>query len=204
MEEIREKILQKRTLQKKFVQFALSVFGRALQACQQLDEQTAQALQEFPEDFVLVIGILNSRHPLILQNKKSGLRRVHESHELFCRRKLKLPSSIRPDINRCLEVRLKSVEAGWRMVTGKLSARQAYARHDLVIRGELGKAIQLLHCMELVKSYLSPKILVEKSGNIDSLSFPKRRQIFAKMLYLHKKDTKTERKRGVLNDSRLL
>ena len=44
-----------------------------------------------------------------------------------------------PQETRMLEIRFKSVEAAWRMVTAKVSSSQAYARHDLLIKGKLPK-----------------------------------------------------------------
>lgn len=40
------------------------------------------------------------------------------------------------------------------MVIGQLSAEQAYARHDLIIRGEIGQAMRFLRAIQRVEGYL--------------------------------------------------
>ena len=56
-EEIKEKILQKRTFQKKAVGAVLSVLGRGLKVCSKTDEPVMEELKDFPMDFVFVMGI---------------------------------------------------------------------------------------------------------------------------------------------------
>ena len=48
------------------------------------------------------------------------------------------------------------------MVTAKVSSSQAYARHDLLIKGEITKAMQMLRCIERVESYLFPKRIAKR------------------------------------------
>ena len=65
-------------------------------------------------------------------------------------------SADRSDPQRVLEVRFKSVEAGWRMVTGQISAEGAWARHDLLINGEIAQAMRFLRCIQRAQAYLIP------------------------------------------------
>ena len=137
-EEIKEKILQKRTFQKKAVGAVLSVLGRGLKVCSKTDEPVMEELKDFPMDFVFVMGIWGSKHPMMLQNRADGLHHLHESFAAVCQ-KISAPQTLTGRFSaqnmqpqKMLEIRFKSVEAGWRMVTGQLSASQAYARHDLL------------------------------------------------------------------------
>lgn len=169
MEEIKQKILHRRTLQKKVVDLMLSVLGQGLKVCASYDPMVQQTMEEFPEDYVFVLGIYGSRHPMILQNRSSGLYRTHESFAAVCRKLPLAPSAMvrrfganQSDPSKMLEIRFKSVEAGWRMVTGQVSAAQAYARHDLMIRGEIHHAMQFLRCIERAEAYLLPKALAKR------------------------------------------
>ena len=121
MEEHREKILQTRTLKRKVVKLILSVLGQGIRVCRNFDEEVRAEFDLLPENFVLIIGIWGSRHPLILQSRKDGVHRIHESVSSLVK-KLSVPQVIsrrvsleQPQETRMLEIRFKSVEAAWRL-----------------------------------------------------------------------------------------
>mgnify|MGYP002306801058 CR=1 FL=1 len=91
-----------------------------------------------------------------------------------------------PQETRMLEIRCKSVEAAWRMVTAKVSSSQAYARHDLLIKGEITKAMQMLRCIERVESYLFPKSIAKRVLP-PQLKIPQKRwRMWIRMLHVGK------------------
>lgn len=192
MEEHREKILQTRTLKRKVVKLILSVLGQGIRVCRNFDEEVRAEFDLLPENFVLIIGIWGSRHPLILQSRKDGVHRIHESVSSLVK-KLSVPQVIsrrvsleQPQETRMLEIRFKSVEAPWRMVTAKVSSSQAYARHDLLIKGEITKAMQMLRCIERVESYLFPKSIAKRVLP-PQLKIPQKRwRMWIRMLHVGK------------------
>ena len=192
MEEHREKILQTRTLKRKVVKLILSVLGQGIRVCRNFDEEVRAEFDLLPENFVLIIGIWGSRHPLILQSRKDGVHRIHESVSSLVK-KLSVPQVIsrrvsleQPQETRMLEIRCKSVEAAWRMVTAKVSSSQAYARHDLLIKGEITKAMQMLRCIERVESYLFPKSIAKRVLP-PQLKIPQKRwRMWIRMLHVGK------------------
>ena len=192
MEEHREKILQTRTLKRKAVKLILSVLGQGIRVCRNFDEEVRAEFDLLPENFVLIIGIWGSRHPLILQSRKDGVHRIHESVSSLVK-KLSVPQVIsrrvsleQPQETRMLEIRFKSVEAAWMMVTAKVSSSQAYARHDLLIKGEITKAMQMLRCIERVESYLFPKSIAKRVLP-PQLKIPQKRwRMWIRMLHVGK------------------
>ena len=192
MEEHREKILQTRTLKRKVVKLILSVLGQGIRVCRNFDEEVRAEFDLLPENFVLIIGIWGSRHPLILQSRKDGVHRIHESVSSLVK-KLSVPQVIsrrvsleQPQETRMLEIRFKSVEAVWRMVTAKVSSSQAYARHDLLIKGEITKAMQMLRCIERVESYLFPRGIAKRVLP-PQLKIPQKRwRMWIRMLHVGK------------------
>ena len=192
MEEHREKILQSRTLKRKVVKLILSVLGQGIRVCRNFDEEVRAEFDLLPENFVLIIGIWGSSHPLILQSRKDGVHRIHESVSSLVK-KLSVPQVIsrrvsleQPQETRMLEIRCKSVEAAWRMVTAKVSSSQAYARHDLLIKGEITKAMQMLRCIERVESYLFPKSIAKRVLP-PQLKIPQKRwRMWIRMLHVGK------------------
>ena len=86
MEELGKRILEGRAFQKKVVGMMLSVLARALKVCRSLDPMVSGEIDTFPEDFVFILGIYGSRHPVILQNRSRGLSRIYESVEAVCQK----------------------------------------------------------------------------------------------------------------------
>ena len=183
---------QSRTLKRKVVKLILSVLGQGIRVCRNFDEEVRAEFDLLPENFVLIIGIWGSRHPLILQSRKDGVHRIHESVSSLVK-KLSVPQVIsrrvsleQPQETRMLEIRCKSVEAAWRMVTAKVSSSQAYARHDLLIKGEITKAMQMLRCIERVESYLFPKSIAKRVLP-PQLKIPQKRwRMWIRMLHVGK------------------
>ncbi len=66
-------------LSKKTVALVLSVLARGLKVCRSVDEPVREVFDGFPEDFIFVLGVYGSRHPVVLQNRRTGLYRAHET-----------------------------------------------------------------------------------------------------------------------------
>ena len=167
MEELGKRILEGRAFQKKVVGMMLSVLARALKVCRSLDPMVSGEIDTFPEDFVFILGIYGSRHPVILQNRSRGISRS--------------------DPQRVLEVRFKSVEAGWRMVTGQISAEGAWARHDLLINGEITQAMRFLRCIQRAQAYLIPAGMANQVLPLQEPLPVKRWKIWLRMLHVKKR-----------------
>lgn len=172
----------------------LSVLARALKVCRSLDPMVSGEMDAFPEDFVFILGIYGSRHPVILQNRRRGLSRIYESVEAVCQKISITPSSVakrlsadRSDPQRVLEIRFKSVEAGWRMVTGQISAEGAWARHDLLINGEITQAMRFLRCIQRAQAYLIPAGMAKKVLPLQEPLPVKRWKIWLRMLHVKKR-----------------
>lgn len=194
MEELGKRILEGRAFQKKVVGMMLSVLARALKVCRSLDPMVRGEIDTFPEDFVFILGIYGSRHPVILQNRSRGLSRIYESVEAVCQKIAITPSSVakrlsadRSDPQRVLEVRFKSVEAGWRMVTGQISAEGAWARHDLLINGEIAQAMRFLRCIQRAQAYLIPAGMANQVLPLQEPLPVKRWRVWLRMLHVKKR-----------------
>ena len=158
MEELGKRILEGRAFQKKVVGMMLSVLARALKVCRSLDPMVSGEIDTFPEDFVFILGIYGSRHPVILQNRRRGLSRIYES-----------------------------VEAGWRMVTGQISAEGAWARHDLLINGEITQAMRFLRCIQRAQAYLIPAGMANQVLPLQEPLPVKRWRVWLRMLHVKKR-----------------
>lgn len=204
MEQQQEEILMRRSFQKKTVALVLSVLARGLKVCRSVDEPVREMFDGFPEDFIFVLGVYGSRHPVVLQNRRTGLYRAHET-VAAASQKIPLPpatalakhfSAGEYDRRQMLEIRFKSVEAAFRMVTGQLSAEQAYARHDLIIRGEIGQAMRFLRAIQRVKGYLFPRTMARRLLPEDQELPCRRWRVWVRMLHLKKRRAQSAEEEG--------
>ena len=76
------------------------------------------------------------------------------------------------------------------MVTGQLSASQAYARHDLLIIGEISHAMAFLRCIERAEAYLLPRFLLKRILPAYYVLPQKRWKFWKQMLHLKSKQEK--------------
>lgn len=47
------------------------------------------------------------------------------------------------------------------MFTGRLGVSKAYAEHRFTLKGEIGKAMSLVRCIDIVEAYLFPSIITK-------------------------------------------
>ncbi len=82
------------------------------------------------------------------------------------------------------------------MVTGQLSAEQAYARHDLIIRGEIGQAMRFLRSIQRVEGYL----FSADNGKTAAAGGPgascRRWRVWVRMLHLKKRRAQSAEEEG--------
>ena len=198
MEQQQEEILMRRSFQKKTVALVLSVLARGLKVCRSVDEPVREVFDGFPEDFIFVLGVYGSRHPVVL---------LYRAHETVAAASQKIPlppatalakhfSAGEYDRRQMLEIRFKSVEAAFRMVTGQLSAEQAYARHDLIIRGEIGQAMRFLRAIQRVEGYLFPRTMARQLLPEDQELPCRRWRVWVRMLHLKKRRAQSAEEEG--------
>jgi hypothetical protein len=70
---------------------------------------------------------------------------------------VKLKKIENPDI----EIKFKSLEAAFLIFTGRLGVSKAYAEHRFTLKGEIGKAMSLVRCIDIVEAYLFPNIITK-------------------------------------------
>ena len=60
-----------------------------------------------------------------------------------------------------LEITFKSIDVAFLMFTGRLGVSKAYAEHRFTLKGEIGKAMSLVRCIDIVEAYLFPKFITK-------------------------------------------
>jgi len=60
-----------------------------------------------------------------------------------------------------LEITFKSIDVAFLMFTGRLGVSKAYAEHRFTLKGEIGKAMSLVRCIDIAEAYLFPKFITK-------------------------------------------
>lgn len=58
-----------------------------------------------------------------------------------------------------IEIVFKSLDVAFLMFTGRLGVSKAYAEHRFTLKGEIGEAMSIVRCMDIVEAYLFPEII---------------------------------------------
>ena len=58
-----------------------------------------------------------------------------------------------------IEIVFKSLDVAFLMFTGKLGVSRAYAEQRFTLKGEIGEAMSIVRCMDIVEAYLFPEII---------------------------------------------
>ena len=61
--------------------------------------------------------------------------------------------------NADIEIVFKSLDVAFLMFTGRLGVSKAYAEHRFTLKGEIGEAMSIVRCMDIVEAYLFPEII---------------------------------------------
>ena len=131
----------KRFFQKLTVGIVLRVVHAALVELQKQDTRVADEFARMPEglSYSIYTGHAASVLHVIWQNGK--LKRVRSLEKATC------------------TLHIKSVPLAFRLFTGQMGLAQAYARHAFTMGGEVADVMRLARLVNLVESYLFPKII---------------------------------------------
>jgi hypothetical protein len=133
-------------LKKAYVAIMLWVVGRAIQAAARADKDVKKEFEALPDDFTFALGVLPNG-PWMVVGKEDG--------------KVKY-LGWNPDIKKLdLKLGVKGVEAAMLMFTFQESTALATSRNRLITSGELPYAMAFIRILDIVETYLLPKLIVK-------------------------------------------
>ena len=124
------------------IKIAFFVLGRAFQSAAWVDRQIKREIEEWPEDFSLMIQVLPNGPRMALAKDERG----------HLRRQAGGLSEDKAD----LVVFFKNIECAFLLFSAQISTAQAYAEHRISVKGELPMAMALVRCINIVETYLLP------------------------------------------------
>lgn len=153
-----------------FITVMLFLLFRALRACQQLDSRVRQELQSLPEGIAILLG---------LEDYEGGVAFVREGDSL--RRIWSIPENHQAGK---LEIRFKTLGAAIRLVCGKESVPQSYARNNIILAGELRWGMTLVRCIERVENYIFPAFISRRIFSTPLNKEVTTRRVYTKMIFM--------------------
>ena len=57
---------------------------------------------------------------------------------------------------------MKNIESAVLIFTAQIGTPQGYAEHRMSIKGDIGQAMSLIRCLNIVQAYLFPKIISKR------------------------------------------
>lgn len=64
--------------------------------------------------------------------------------------------------NADMTVTFRSMDAAFLVLSGQIGVAQAYAQHRFALRGSIYDCMTLVHCVDIIESYLFPKFITRK------------------------------------------
>lgn len=107
------------------------------------DENVRKEIESWKDGFSAVIDTGYKNTKLIIKKENGKI--------------VKSKTADNPDI----EITFKSLDVAFLMFTGRLGVSKAYAEHRFTLKGEIGKAMSLVRCIDTVEAYLFPKFITK-------------------------------------------
>lgn len=125
----------------------LYLFAKGIKAGYLLDEDIRQELDEINDNFMIKIDT----------HSKACLVFWRENGKIYYRLKSKAKLT-----NADIEISFKSEKAENKVLLGRRSIKDSYARHDTIVKGDIFLVMRVLRVFEKVECYLLPKFITKK------------------------------------------
>lgn len=129
---------------KKFIsKIVLFFLYKGFKVTYKYDENVKKEIDSLDNGFTAVIDTGIDNVKLIIKKENNKLIRLKDTE------------------NADIEIAFKSIDVAFLMFIGKLGVSKAYAEHRFTLKGEISKAMVLVRCIDIVESYLFPKIITK-------------------------------------------
>jgi len=136
---------RKKTLKLLIARLSLFSLGRAFQAAAALDQDIRRELAAWPDGYTVIMKI-GPRGPAMVLVKEGGRMKYRGEKE-------------RPAD---LLLNFKHLEAAFPVLTAQIGTPQAFAQNRATLKGDLGEALRLIRCLDVVQGYLFPYLIKQR------------------------------------------
>lgn len=143
--EYKELVKGKKQLKKQLAKIILWFLGRGFQVCAKLDSSVKGEVDEWRDNYSLLIKV-EGNGPCLVMKKKNNLL-------YYCGKS---------EIDADLSIYFKNIEAALLVLMGRIGIGQAFAEHRFVVKGDIMESMSLVRCLNIVETYLFPNFIVKK------------------------------------------
>lgn len=118
------------------------VLGRALQYGSKIDKTISDEAKSFPDNFVIKM-LIHPFGPFMTIKTQKG--------------KFKYLGNVNIDANHI--VGIKSIDYGFKMMTGQKGIHHGYSENRVYVKGNLNDTMKISRCINELLAYLFPKII---------------------------------------------
>ena len=135
----------KRTLKKIYLAAALRLVHAAICELPKLDKKAGEECLSLPAGISYAISTGYKAPTLFVQWDGSKLRRLREEPQ-----------------QRCCKLFIKTLADAFILLTGRMSLAHLYARHGLIVAGEIADVMHLARLVNLAECYLFPPFITRR------------------------------------------
>lgn len=123
----------------------LFFLGRGFQTIAKIDPEVAKEINSWNDNFTIMFEILPDGPYMSLSKKDNQLKYLGLN---------------KTDAD--LIIGFKNLEAAFMIFTAQISTPTGYAQHRIYVKGDLGLAMSLIRCLNIVQFYLFPSFIAKR------------------------------------------
>lgn len=127
------------------IKLVCKILGKAIPYVCSKDSRAKETFFNLPSDLTISLGVFGEGEYLVLHKTKNQILKVSKKVD---------------DVD--LKIIFKSRKAAKMVMLGKIGVAQSYARHDLLLAGNINTAVALVSVIDLCEYYLFPRFITYK------------------------------------------
>ena len=127
------------------IKLVCKILGKAIPYVCSKDSRAKETFFNLPSDLTISLGVFGEGEYLVLHKTKNQILKVSKRVD---------------DVD--LKIIFKSRKAAKMVMLGKIGVAQSYARHDLLLAGNINTAVALVRVIDLCEYYLFPRFITYK------------------------------------------
>lgn len=128
------------------IQLICKVLGKSMPYVVSKDSRAFETFKNLPENLTISLGVLKDETYLTLQKTDNQILIIKNDHKKQCD----------------LEIKFKNRKSAKLVLLGSISVAESFARHDILLRGNINTAVALVRIIDLCEYYLFPRLITYK------------------------------------------
>lgn len=129
---------------------------RGVNVVSKVDPNVKREVESWKEGFTVKVQTCENGPGLILKKKNGKIIKIKKAD------------------NYDIEIIFKNLDSAFLVLTARAGISKAYAQHRFILKGNIIEAMSLVRCIDIVETYLFPKIIAKNLvKQVDKLNVPR-------------------------------